>query len=93
MSSENMSGESWKTDTIAKFQRSSSDTGSSEVQVAIITKRIETLASHFEKNKFDNHSRRGMLRLISRRKKLLAYLKDTDLERYKNTISSLGLRK
>ena len=78
---------------VEKFQRKAGDVGSPEVQIALVTKRIENLAEHFKSNKKDNHSMVGMMRLISTRKSLLAYLKKENVEKYKETISALGLRK
>lgn len=78
---------------VAKFRRNEKDCGSPEVQVALITDRIEYLSKHFEGHPKDHHSRRGMLRLVSQRKDLLAYLKSAKPEAYKNVISTLGLRK
>ena len=88
-----MSEKKTKSDIIAKFKRSENDTGSAEVQIALLTNRIEELSGHFAKHKQDNHSRRGMLQLISRRKRLLKYLQGEDVNRYRETISALGLRK
>ena len=88
-----MSENNNKSDIIAKFKRSDNDTGSAEVQIALLTKRIQDLSGHFAKHKQDNHSRRGMLQLISRRKRLLKYLQREDVSRYRETISALGLRK
>lgn len=82
-----------KQELVSKFRKHATDTGSPEVQVALLTKRIESLANHFKTNKQDNHSRRGMLKLISQRKGLLEYLKRESVDRYKNTLSALGLRK
>ena len=75
------------------FQRSSNDTGSPEVQVALLTARINHLTPHFVEHKRDHHSRRGLLRLVNQRRKLLDYLKSKDTERYKSLIERLGLRK
>ncbi len=82
-----------KKDTIAKFARGKMDTGSPEVQVALLTQRINDLTPHFQKNKKDNHSRRGLLRLVSQRRSLLDYLKKKDLERYQSLVKELNLRK
>lgn len=68
------------------------DTGSPEVQIAILTKRIQNLTEHFKKNKKDHGSKKGLYEMISKRKKLLAYLKKTDIERYRKVIEKLGLR-
>ena len=78
---------------INEFQKKAKDTGSSEVQVALLTKRINSLTEHFKKNKKDNHSREGMIKLISRRRRLLGYLKKRDLKRYEEIIKKLNLRK
>jgi small subunit ribosomal protein S15 len=69
------------------------DTGSPEVQVAILTKRIATLTEHFKTHKKDNHSRRGLLKLVARRRKLLDYLKGKDEARYRDLIQRLGIRR
>ena len=69
------------------------DTGSPEVQVAILTERIRNLTDHFKANHKDNHSRRGLLMMVNKRRNLLAYLKKTDVERYNALIQKLGLRK
>jgi small subunit ribosomal protein S15 len=82
------------TQTIIKeYQKDPSDTGSVDVQVALLTARIRHLTEHFKTHKKDHHSRRGLLRLVSQRKKLLAYIKNNDLSAYANLISRLGLRK
>lgn len=78
---------------IQEYGRHDNDTGSSEVQIALLTDRIINLSNHFTTNKKDEHSRRGMLKLISRRKSLLKYLKNEDIERYRSLIAKLGLRK
>ena len=78
---------------IKEYQKDSSDTGSVDVQVALLTARIRYLTEHFKTHKKDHHSRRGLLRLVSQRKKLLAYIKNNDLSAYANLISRLGLRK
>ena len=82
-----------KTDVIKKFQVKEGDTGSPEVQIALLTKRLEILSTHFSKHAKDTHSRRGMMKLISRRKGLLDYLRKADVNRYRNVIGALGLRK
>jgi small subunit ribosomal protein S15 len=82
-----------KRDVVQKYQRSATDTGSPEVQVALLTARINHLTPHFVQHKKDHHSRRGLLRLVNQRRKLLDYLKSKDSERYKSLIESLGLRK
>jgi small subunit ribosomal protein S15 len=70
-----------------------SDTGSSEVQVALLSQRIEYLTEHFKTHKKDHHSRRGLLKLVGQRRRLLDYLKRSNLERYRTVVSSLNLRK
>jgi len=82
-----------KKEIITKFARGKMDTGSPEVQVAILTNRINGLTSHFQKNKKDNHSRRGLLKMVSQRRSLLDYLKRKDLDRYQTVVSELNLRK
>ena len=82
-----------KTNKVNEFRRSDSDTGSPEVQVALLTERIRGLTEHFKEHKHDHHSRQGLLRMVNRRRKLLDYLKSTDPERYRELISRLGLRK
>ena len=76
----------------SKFKQSKSDTGSPEVQVALLTERINQVVEHLKMNKKDNHSRRGMLILVGQRKKLLNYLQSKNTARYSSLISSLGLR-
>ena len=82
-----------KAETISKYARSENDTGSPEVQVALLTQRIQHLPSHFAMNKHDHHSRQGLLRMVNTRRKLLDYLKSKDSGRYQGLISSLGLRR
>lgn len=82
-----------KQETIAKFARAKGDTGSPEVQVALLTARINDLTGHFKTHAKDHHSRRGLLKMVSRRRRLLDYLKGKDVEAYKKTIETLGLRK
>ena len=82
-----------KTDLISSYRIHESDTGSPEVQVAILTRRISDLTEHFKTHKKDNHSRRGLLKLVSQRRRLLDYLKLNDVERYHDIISKLGIRK
>ena len=82
-----------KLEIIQKFARHEGDTGSPEVQVALLTERINHLNEHLLINKKDNHSRRGLLKMVGERRRLLAYLKDLDLERYRTLISALNLRK
>lgn len=78
---------------IAEYGRTEGDTGSPEVQVAILTARINELTEHFKANPKDHHSRRGLLKMVGQRRNLLKYLKDTDIERYRALIARLGLRK
>ena len=78
---------------VADFQRTQGDTGSSEVQIALLTARINDLTPHFKEHSKDHHSRRGLLRMVSRRRKLLDYLKRTNLDGYRALIGRLGLRK
>ncbi|MBT8493088.1 MAG: 30S ribosomal protein S15 [Deltaproteobacteria bacterium] len=82
-----------KATTIEKFRAHDSDTGSPEVQVALLSERITHLTEHFKVHAKDHHSRRGLLKLVSRRRRLLDYLKRKDFDRYKALISSLGIRK
>ena len=82
-----------KIEVVAKFARSENDTGSPEVQVALLTANISSLQSHFKRNKHDHHSRRGLIRMVNQRRKLLDYLKGKDLDRYNSLISALGLRR
>jgi len=82
-----------KAQIMTDYQRSTGDTGSSEVQVALLTARINDLTGHFREHKKDNHSRRGLLRMVSRRRKLLDYLKRTNVDSYRTLIQRLGLRK
>ena len=82
-----------KQQIITDYRIHESDTGSPEVQVAILTNRITELTEHFKTHTKDHHSRRGLLKLVGRRRRLLDYLKRQDLERYRSTIERLGLRK
>ncbi len=82
-----------KAQVLQDFQRAKSDTGSPEVQVALLTARITDLTEHFKAHSKDHHSRRGLLRMVSKRRKLLDYLKRTKAEQYKALIERLGLRK
>jgi small subunit ribosomal protein S15 len=82
-----------KTQAVEKFRTHETDTGSPEVQIALLTKRIEELAKHFETNKKDHHSRIGLMRLVSQRKSLLSYLRKKDAARYSKLIKELDLRK
>ena len=81
-----------KAKVVQEYQLSSNDTGSPEVQVAILTGRIKKLTEHFKKHIHDHHSRRGLLKMVSHRRKLLGYLKKKDLVRYRGLIKRLGLR-
>ena len=78
---------------IAQYGRKAGDTGSPEVQIAILTERIAELTAHLQQNPKDHHSRRGLLKMVGQRRGLLAYLKKIDIERYRALIDSLGLRK
>jgi small subunit ribosomal protein S15 len=78
---------------IAEYGRVPNDTGSPEVQVALLSARIDHLTDHFKTHKQDHHSRRGLLKLVNQRKRLLGYLKDRDTSRYQNLIERLGLRR
>jgi small subunit ribosomal protein S15 len=78
---------------VEEFRRDPTDTGSPEVQVALLTKRIQGLMGHFENHKKDHHSRRGLLKMVNQRRKLLTYLKGRDQERYQALVQSLGLRR
>lgn len=82
-----------KDDIISGFRVHESDTGSPEVQIALLTERITGLTDHLRQHRHDHHSRRGLLKLVGRRRRLLAYLSDKDVERYRATITRLGLRK
>lgn len=82
-----------KQQVVGDYQRAPNDTGSPEVQVALLSARIEHLSGHFKSHTHDHHSRQGLLRLVSQRRKLLDYLKRKDLERYRELIARLGLRK
>ena len=83
----------FKTEIITNNARHEGDTGSPEVQIAILTARINQLTEHLKVNKKDHHSRRGMLKMIGKRRNLLKYLQNTDIERYRAIIEKLGLRK
>ena len=82
-----------KSAVIAKYARAKGDTGSPEVQVALLTNRINSLSPHFEQHKKDNHSRRGLLKLVNQRRQMLDYLKQEDEARYSKLIADLGLRR
>jgi len=80
-------------DVIRSYRRHESDTGSPEVQVALLTERIGSLTEHFKVHAKDHHSRRGLLKMVGQRRRLLDYLKRNDFERYKSVIDRLGIRK
>lgn len=82
-----------KQEIINDYQVAEGDTGSPEVQIALLTARIQYLQDHFKANKHDHHSRRGLLKMVGRRRRLLAYLRKTDVNRYRTLIQRLGLRK
>jgi small subunit ribosomal protein S15 len=82
-----------KSELIIKFQRKEGDTGSPEVQIAILSERIRYLTEHFKVHAKDHHSRRGLLKLVGQRRRLLNYLKRKDIERYRAVIKELGIRK
>ncbi|EKQ53944.1 MULTISPECIES: 30S ribosomal protein S15 [unclassified Clostridium] len=82
-----------KLEIIKKFGRSEGDTGSPEVQVALLTERIQSLTEHLKVHKKDHHSRRGLLMMVGQRRGLLNYLSDVDIERYRTLIKELGLRR
>jgi len=84
--------EARKVDIIKKYKLHKEDTGSPEVQIAIFTEKIDELAKHLKKNKKDNHSRRGLLGMVSKRKRLLSYLKGIDEKRYSGITKKLGLK-
>lgn len=81
-----------KAATIAKYQTSENDTGSTRLQVAVLTERINYLNDHFKRHKKDHHSKRGMLKLVGKRRRLLEYLKRSDVEGYRKVLGELGLR-
>ena len=82
-----------KQELIGKYGRSDTDTGSAEVQVAMLTERINELTEHLRTNVKDHHSRRGLLKMVGRRRRLLRYLESSDLERYRELVTELGLRR
>ena len=82
-----------KTEVIANNRMHETDTGSPEVQIAILTARINELNEHLKVHKKDNHSRRGLLKMVGKRRKLLVYLQNNDIERYRAIVAKLGLRK
>ncbi|HKL75730.1 MAG TPA: 30S ribosomal protein S15 [Halanaerobiales bacterium] len=81
-----------KQEIIEEYQREEGDTGSSEVQIALLTARISELTDHLKEHQNDHHSRRGLLKMVGKRKKLLRYLKNNDVERYRNLIKKLDIR-
>ncbi len=82
-----------KKEIIEKFKTHPTDTGSCEVQIALLTDRIKYLTDHFKKHKKDNHSRRGLLKLVGQRRRLLRYLQNKDIMKYRELIKELGIRK
>ncbi len=82
-----------KSQIIAEYRRSGNDTGSAEVQIAVLSKRISDLTDHLKAHKKDHHSRRGLLQLVGQRRRMLEYLKREDIERYRELIARLGLRR
>jgi small subunit ribosomal protein S15 len=82
-----------KAELITKFATHEGDTGSPEVQIALLTERISYLTEHFKTHAKDHHSRRGLLKMVSKRRRLLSYLKKSSLERYRKTVTALNLRK
>ena len=82
-----------KEQIVAQYGRTAGDTGSPEVQIAILTARINDLTDHFKANPKDHHSRRGLLKMVGQRRNLLKYLREVDVERYRSLIARLGLRK
>ena len=82
-----------KEELVKKYQLSEGDTGSPEVQVALLTANIEELQKHFQSHKHDHHSRRGLIRMVNQRRKLLDYLRQKDTKRYSDLIKRLGLRR
>jgi small subunit ribosomal protein S15 len=82
-----------KAEIVGKFKRSEQDTGSPEVQIALLSKRINYLTDHFRTHRKDFHSRRGLLKLVGRRRRLLDYVKGKDVERYRKIIAELNIRK
>ncbi|HAW59929.1 MAG TPA: 30S ribosomal protein S15 [Actinobacteria bacterium] len=81
-----------KSNLIKQFQQHETDTGSPEVQIAILTTRIKGLTNHLKEHRKDNHSRRGLLKMVGQRRRLLNYLKELDIERYRNVVEKLKLR-
>jgi small subunit ribosomal protein S15 len=93
MEVETMISKEEKQQVIAQYKRHEGDTGSPEVQIAILTNRINSLTEHLKKNPHDHHSRRGLLQMVGKRRNLLAYLTKIDIERYRSIIAQLGIRK
>lgn len=87
-----MENKARKTEIIKTFGRTEKDTGSSEVQIALLTERINSLTEHLKVNKKDNHSRRGLLKMVGKRKRLLGYLEKTDIQKYRDLKAKLGIR-
>lgn len=81
-----------KNEIISEYGKTKNDTGSSQVQIALLTERINDLQQHFKSHPKDHHSRRGLLRMVGRRKKLMKYLKNNDIEKYRELIRKLGIR-
>ncbi|MCR5828889.1 MAG: 30S ribosomal protein S15 [Lachnospiraceae bacterium] len=88
-----MTSKERKAEIVAKYGKNAQDTGSTEVQVALLTERINDLTQHLKVNQNDHHSRRGLLKMVGQRRGLLEYLKKTDIEGYRDLIEKLGLRK
>ena len=82
-----------KQEIIDRFKRHESDSGSPEVQIALLTARIQHLTEHLQEHRKDHHSRRGLLKMVGKRRRLLKYLQNTDIERYRKVLSELGLRR
>ena len=82
-----------KQEVIDKFKRHESDTGSPEVQIALLTARIQHLTEHLQEHRKDHHSRRGLLKMVGKRRRLLKYLQNTDIDGYRKVLSELGLRR
>ncbi len=82
-----------KQEVVSEYRRGDGDTGSPEVQVALLSARIQNLTSHFKAHIHDHHSRRGLLKMVSQRRKLLDYLKNKDVDRYRDLLTRLGLRR
>lgn len=82
-----------KTAVIEKYRMHETDKGSAPVQIALLTERINHLRGHFDKHKHDHHSRRGLLKMVGQRRRLLEYMRNKDIERYRELIADLGLRK